>query len=310
MKTSILTIGGNGMVGSRFYDLLSSAYELLDLSSSTGLDVTDRKETYEKISRSKSSLVILFAAKTNVDECENDKEKDKEILSLNNKREKENAWKVNKTAWAINVYGVENVVRACEVSGKKLIFISTDFVFDGKKKNYTEVDTPNPINWYGKTKLEGEKIVQKSTVDWIIARIAFPYRSMHKKNDFVRAILGKLQKNEKVFGVADQIIIPTFIDDIINALDVLIQKNEKGIFHIVGSQSLSPYEAAIKIAREFGLDESLISKITRKEYFAGKAQRPFCLNLKNDKISLMGIEMSSFDKGIIEIKNQVDRLNL
>jgi len=120
----------------------------------------------------------------------------------------------------------------------------------------------------------------------------------------------KLSKGESLQMVTDHIMVPTFIDDFVNALDVLIQRQELGIFHVVGSQSVTPYDAAVKIAREFGFDEKLISKTTRKEYFSGKASRPFCLKLKNDKISKLGIEMSSFDKGLTEIKMQREKINL
>jgi dTDP-4-dehydrorhamnose reductase len=308
MKIPVLTIGGNSMVGSRFYDLLSNAYNFSNLSTSSGFDITDRKQTVNMISKTNASIVILFSAKTDVDQCEQDLTRDKEILNLRREDEKEIAWKNEKTAWGINVFGVKNVVEGCSKLNKKLIYISTDFVFDGKKKSYSEDDTPNPINWYGKTKFEGEKIVLNSSLDFIIARIAYPYRAIHEKKDFVRAILEKLQKGEKIAAVWDHIIRPTFIDDIVNAIDVLIQKNEKGIFHVVGSQSITPYEASIKIAKEFNLDKNLIAKTTRSEYFAKKAQRPFCLNLKNDKIGLLGVEMSSFDKGIIEVKNQIEKI--
>ena len=94
--------------------------------------------------------------------------------------------------------------------------------------------------------------------------------------------------------VTDHIFTPTFIDDIVNALDILNPNRSKGNISCCGSQRVTPYDAAIKIAEEFELDRSIITKTTRREYFAGKAPRPFCLNLKNDKIAKLGIEMSSF----------------
>jgi len=251
-----------------------------------------------------------MAGKTNVDGCELDKKRDKQILDLKSLKEQEKAWMKEQTAWAINVYGTQNIIEACQKSGKKIVYISTDFVFDGKKRNYSEDDECNPVNWYAKTKYEGEKLVQDSGLESLITRIAYPYRAFFAKNDFVRALLGKLQKSEELSAITDHIMVPTFIDDIVNALDVLIQLGQKGIFHVVGSQTVTPYDAAVKIAREFDLDESLISKTSRREYFADKAVRPFCLYLKNDKIGKLGIEMSTFDKGIIEVKNQRERINI
>jgi dTDP-4-dehydrorhamnose reductase len=309
MKTKILATGLTGLVGSRLTELLDSVYEFENLSRETGVNILDKQLVLSVFSASDAPIVLHLAAKTNVDRCELDKEKDKKVLNKNSK-EQEDTWKNEQTAWAVNVFGTQNVVEACKQTNKKLIYISTDFVFDGTKKHYSEEDMPNPLNWYARTKYEGEKLIQASGLDYIIARVAYPYRAFFERSDFVRAILDRLEKHENLNMVIDHVMVPTFIDDIVNALDVLIQKSEQGIFHVVGSQSVTPYEAAVKIARIFNLDESVVSKITRRDYFAGKAQRPFCLNLKNDRIAKLGIEMSSFDKGLTEIKNQREKINV
>ena len=306
----ILVTGLTGLIGSRFQELLANAYEFDEITLSRGIDILDKKAVFGKISSSQAKIILHLAAKTNVDGCEADKERDREILDYIKNEDKEVAWSKEKTAFGVNVYGTQNIVDACKKTGKKIIFISTDFVFNGQKKSYTEDDETNPINWYAKTKCEGEKIVKNSGLDWIIVRSAYPYRALFKKNDFVRAIITGLEKGEKLKMITDHIMVPTFIDDLVNALDVLIRTEQKGIFHVVGSQSLTPYNAGLKIAREFNLDSSLISKTTRREYFLGKAQRPFCLNLKNDKIGKLGIEMSTFDKGLKEIKNQIEIINI
>lgn len=311
MKTKILATGLTGLVGSRFTELLDEVYEFEHINLNNGINILDKDAVLDKILSSDANTVIHMAAKTNVDGCEVDKDKDKQILSFKTSAEKENAWREEKTAWAVNVYGTQNIVEACQKTNKKIIHISTDFVFNGTKKSYSEEDKPGPINWYAKTKYEGEKLVQNSGLDYIIARIAYPYRALFERSDFVRGLIDRLSKHEKLNMVTDHIMVPTFIDDIANALDILIRTEQKGIFHVVGSQKVSPYEAAIEIARKFDLqDESLISKTTRKEYFAGKAPRPFCLYLKNDKIGKLGIEMSTFDKGLIEVKNQIDRIHI
>ncbi len=299
-----------GLIGTRFTELLGNAYQFEFINLESGVNILDKNKILDAISSSKADLVIHMAAKTNVDGCESDKEKDLEILRLNSDKEKESAWIREQTAYAINVFGTRNIVEACQKNNKKLIYISTDFVFDGTKKHYTENDIPDPVNWYAKTKHEGEKLVESSGLKFMIVRPAYPYRAYFERNDFVRVIIEKLQKAEKLNLVTDHIMVPTFIDDFVNALDILIQRDETGIFHVVGSQSITPYEAAVKIARAFELDENLISKTTRREYFAGKAPRPFCLNLKNDRINRLGIEMSSFDNGLKEIKAQMGRLYL
>jgi dTDP-4-dehydrorhamnose reductase len=310
MKTKILGTGLTGLVGTRLTELLGNAYDFEFINLENGVNILDKQTVLNKVSDSEAQIVLHMAAKTNVDGCEEDKIRDQEILGLNSLQDQEATWVKEQTAWAVNVFGTQNIVEACKLANKKIVYISTDLVFDGKKRTYVEEDETNPINWYAKTKCEGEKLIQNSGLDYIIARIAYPYRALFERNDFVRGLMAKLEKSEKLSMVTDHIMVPTFIDDIVNALDVLIKLELKGIFHVVGSQAINPYDSAVAIAKTFEFDETLISKTTRSEYFAGKAPRPFCLHLKNDKIGKLGIEMSTFDKGLVEIKNQRERIHI
>ncbi|HUD09703.1 MAG TPA: SDR family oxidoreductase [Patescibacteria group bacterium] len=310
MKKKILVTGLTGLVGSRFVELLGDAYDFKVINRTNGVDILDKAAVLNVISSSEAQIVLHMAGKTNVDGCELDKARDKEILEIKDSKEQEKAWRDEQTAWAVNVFGTQNIVKACQEANKKIVYISTDFVFDGKKRTYSENDHPSPVNWYAKTKYEGEKFIQSSGLDYIIARLAYPYRAYFARNDFVRALIVRLERSEKLSMVTDHIMVPTFIDDIVNALDVLINLDQVGIFHVVGSQTVTPYEAAIKIAQTFDFDESLISETSRREYFAGKAPRPFCLHLKNDKIGKLGIEMSTFDKGIAEVKAQMEKFQI
>lgn len=284
----ILGTGLDGLVGSRIVELLDNKHSFENLSINTGVDITDRKIVLEKIRDSKAEIVLHLAAKTNVDSCELDK-------ALGEKGD----------SWKINVEGTQNVVDACLQSGKNMIYISTDFVFDGAKEVYFEEDIPNPLNWYAKTKYEGEKIVQNSKSPWVIVRIAYPYRVSFERSDFVRAIRKRLQERLPIAAVEDHIFTPTYIDDIVFAIDSLIENKSKGIFHVVGSQSLTPYDASFLIAKEFDLDASLISRTTRSKFFDKRAPRPFQLALKNDKIEKLGIKMRTFEEGLREIRRQL-----
>lgn len=286
----ILGTGLDGLVGSRIVELLSDKHEFENLSISTGVDITDRNTVLEKIKDSDAQIVLHLAAKTNVDDCELDK-------PLGEKGD----------AWRINVFGTQNVADGCFHGNKRLAYISTDFVFDGTNPplgGYSEEDTPNPINWYAKTKHEGEKIVQNLSCPWLIVRIAYPYRAVFERLDFFRAILNRLQAGESVLAVTDHIFIPTYIDDIASALDTLINSNSQGIFHVVGSQSLTPLDAANLIADEFNLDKSKINKTTRSEFFKDRAIRPFQLALNNDKITKLGVRMRTFEEGLREVRRQ------
>jgi len=285
----IFIIGGSGLVGARLSELLQEKYSIDNLNTSNGVDIT-RPETLDIIKKdSEHQLVLHLAAKTDVDGCEMDKEMGE-----------------NGDAWRVNVMGTENVVNACLASNKKLIYISTDFVFNGEntpESGYKEESIPDPINWYAETKFKAEEIIRNSELVFIIARIAYPYRKEFvQKKDFVRAIKDRLANNQQVLAVTDHIMTPTFIDDIAVALDKLIETDQSGIFHVTGSQSLSPYDAAILIAEKFDLNKNLISKTTRAEYFEDKAVRPLNLALNNEKIKQLGVKMKTFREGLDAIK--------
>ncbi len=286
----IIGTGLSGLVGSRVVELLPH-YLFEDISRKTGTDITDTAAVLGRLQNSDAEYVIHMAAYANVDGAEEQKELGE-----------------NSEPWRINVVGTENVIKAAEATNKKLIYISTDFVFDGEDVpagGYTEENTPHPLNWYATTKYEGEKKIQSATIPWAIVRIAYPYRAQFEKNDFFRAIKQRLSEGQPIMGVTDHIFCPTFIDDLADVLDTIIARNATGIYHATGAQALSPYDGANLIADTFGLDKSLISKTTREEYFKGKALRPFNLSMNNGKINSLGISMRSFKEGLEEIRKQL-----
>lgn len=293
-KQKIIGTGLSGMVGSKVVELLSDRYEFEDLSLEKGVDIRDKKKVKERIGQSKAKVVLHLAAKTDVDGCEKD-------LPLKEKG----------VAWQVNVLGTKNIADACRVFNKKIIYISTDFVFDGSNPpvgGYTEKDSPSPVNWYGQTKYEGEKIAQKLKTS-LILRIAFPFRaSFPQKKDLVRLVLEKLEKREKIKAVSDQIITPTFIDDIACGLEVLIKKKATGVYHLVGSQFLSPFKMISLIASQFSFDSKFVSCVKMEDYYQDRAPRPKNLALKNEKAKKSGIKMRTFKEGLKETKRQIEVL--
>lgn len=288
----ILCTGASGLIGSRIIELLRHRYAFTQLGRAEGIDIT-RPETLSRIADDTThEIVIHLAAKTDVDACENDK-------SLGEKGD----------AWKINVLGTKNIIEACRKGNKKLIFISTDFIFSGEdtpERGYTEESLPDPVNWYARTKYEGEKLVQASGISYIIPRIAYPYRAaFDKKKDFVRAIISRLQQNQEVHAITDHIMTPTFIDDIAGAIDTLLQQNATGIFHVVGSQFITPYDACLLIAKAYHADTSLIKQTTRGVFFKNRAPRAFNLSINNDKIKQLGCRMRSFEEGLQAMKEVV-----
>jgi dTDP-4-dehydrorhamnose reductase len=283
----ILATGMSGLVGTRVNELLSDEFDIEDLSLATGVDITNYESLENRINNSNAKIIIHMAAKTDVDSCEDEK-----ILNENSQ------------CWQVNVVATENISYIANKRGMKVIYISTDFVFDGIKKFYNEEDKPNPVNWYGFTKFEGENKVKEHTEEYVILRISYPYRANFSlKRDFVRRLLEKMVKKEKIYGLTDHIITPTFIDDIAQAIKTIIQKKVKGIYHVVGSQSLSVYDCIGKIASVFG-QKPIIIPVKREEYFKEKAFRPFNLTMKNDKITKLGCKMKTLDDGLFVIKTQ------
>jgi len=286
-RKKIIVSGGSGLVGSRVVELLSSKYDLNLYGRGDGFEITDPNSF--SILNSSADYFLHLAAKADVDGSEVEKEMGEES-----------------EAWKVNVGGTKNVADFCKENGIKLIYISTDFVFDGEKKEgefYTEEDTPNPINFYAKTKYEGERAVENSGAEFAILRIAYPYRKeFEKKKDFVRAILDRLSQGLPVKAITNHIMCPTFIDDIANVIDRIIETGETGIFHAVGATPLSPYDAAVKIQEIFDLDKNLIGTTTREEFFEGKAKRPFNLYLRNGRIENLGVKMKTFEQGLYELK--------
>jgi dTDP-4-dehydrorhamnose reductase len=295
-KTKVFGIGITGLIGSRIVELLSDKYEFQNLSLETGVDITNPETLSILEEDTEHEIVLHLAAKADVDGCEQDKPAGKDGA-----------------AWKINVEGTRNVVNACRKSGKKIIYISTDFVFDGTKtvgEEYTEEDTPNPVNWYAQTKYEGEKIVQESGVPYLILRIAYPYRTpFPQKKDLVQAILSRLQAGQEIKAVTDHIMTPTFVDDIASALEMVIKENQTGIYHVVGVDSVSPYELAKKIADVYALDSSLIHETTREVFFADRAPRPFNLAMNNARIEKLGVKMRTVSEGLVALKNQTQPKN-
>lgn len=288
----IIGTGLSGLVGSRIVELLSDKYNFVDFSLDSGVDITDKSLLRKAFQENKEAQVVLhLAAFTDVNK----------------------AWEQrgdkNGLCYKVNVIGTRNIAELCAKYDKYLIHVSTDFVFDGRKKTpYTEEDKPSPIEWYGETKYWAEKEVEKSQVKHCIARIAFPFRTnFPKKLDLVRKIIEGLKENSLPPMFADQIITPTFIDDIAHALGSLINRSAQGIYHLVGSTSLSPFELAVQIAEVFGFNKRTIKKASLGEYLEkGGRPRQKNLALSNKKLKKeLGVEMRTLNRALKIIKSQL-----
>lgn len=270
--------GASGLIGTRILELLDGKFTFISLSQES-CDITNKTTVDDALSKIDFDMLLHLAAYTNVDLAEKEKN----------------------VAEKINVEGTKNIFETVMGKKKKFIYISTDFVFDGTNPPYTEDSTPNPISSYGKTKYEGEKIVRDQAM---IVRFSYPYRaSFRLKKDFVRSIKESLEQNRKLSMVSDSLITPTFIDDIVYGLKYLFENFSTQTFHLVGANSLSPYESGLLIAKTFGLDDSSIQKTTYTEYFKDKAARPQFSTITSTRNTFY--RMKTFEQGLYEIKKQM-----
>lgn len=278
----IIGTGLSGLVGSRVVELLGPEYTFENLSLETGVDITNRDVLQEKIAASTAPWIFHFAAMTDLDASEKERSLGEKSL-----------------AWRVNVEGTRNVAYAAKAAAKHILYLSTDFVFDGNGGPYTEMDQPNPQSWYAITKCEGEKLVAGLGEKGLILRIAFPYRvTSSGRPDFVHRIADELRAGKTIESPNDQVFTPTLIDDVARVIRVLVEQRASGVYHSVGSQALTPYDAATFIAQQLGEDASRIVATTWKLYYHGRAPRPRRAVLKNDKIEALGISMTPFFEGI------------
>ncbi len=259
MMNKILILGGSGLVGSRFIELSKEQFEI-DAPTHNDLDLFNEHEIANYLANSNAEVVLNLVAVTNVDGCEEEKDElDGQVYKLNSLMPK-------------------TLAQECKKTGKHLLHISTDYVFDGEKTEspYTEEDEVNPVNWYGKTKLIGEQNVLEVDSDFTIARIEMPYSShFEKKKDFARFFLESLKAGKEIKSIDDQNITPIFVDDLVLALQKLVNEKAGGIWHLGSSDSITPYEFAKEVAAQTNLSSEVISPVKFAEFNAGrKASRP------------------------------------
>jgi dTDP-4-dehydrorhamnose reductase len=273
----ILLIGSNGFLGKKLWSHFGKLSHQIITPTHAALDICDKSGVNHVFEKTSPELTILAAAFTNVDGCERDKE----------------------SAYNVNVLGTKNIIKACQRQKTRLVFFSTDFVFDGLRGNYTEEDEPNPQSYYGKTKRMAEEAIEMSGLDFIIERVSvlYGYNDYHDKLTFEKWVKKSLEEGKPINVVSDQYSCPTLIDDIAYATQVLTEKEESGFFHVVGSECISRYDFARRIAYAFSLDETLITPVST-EMLSQIALRPRNSCLSTEKIKKCSITMSDTKIGL------------
>jgi len=245
------------------------------------MNISDRDEVFNVLSQLHPDTVIHTAAETNVDKCETNKE-----------------W-----AWNVNAAGTRNIAEACSKIGAKLVYISTDYVFDGEKGLYSEEDEANPINYYGVTKLKGEDFVKQFCEDFIITRTSVLYGWHHKKLNFATWVIDSLRSRRRISVAEDHYNSPTLADDLAEMIRRLARSNASEVYHTAGGQRVSRYNLALKIAEIFDLNTSFLEPVKMSNLKAWVAKRPRDSSLSLEKIRKeVGIEPLSLDEALKKMR--------
>jgi len=246
----VFILGGSSLVGSHFVQATKEHFDCL-CPRSNEINILDQKNLVKTLENFSGDVIINFSAYTQVEAAEKQK---------NN---------LSELCYQVNALGAKNIAEVCKKLNKHLFHLSTDYVFDGQKKSaaYVETDKPNPINWYGQTKYFGEQFILESGCTATIVRIGMPYSGDHKaKMDIARFFIEQLKNQKTIQAVIDQQISPTYVGDISSALKILIEKKPKDIYHVSSTNSITPYEFARLIAKQYVYAQDLIKPITFSEF--------------------------------------------
>jgi len=202
----------------------------------------------------------------------------------------------------INVLGTQNLIDAVRAAKSRLIYLSTDYVFDGKSGPYSEKDTPNPMNFYGKCKLKAENLIQKQLDDFIIARTTVVYGWEKQGKNFVMNMIARLKRGERVKVPIDQIGTPTYVNNIAEIFLDLASKKTRGVFNVAGPELMNRYTFAKLAAKIFGLSEELLVPIKTSD-LGQKAPRPLNAGMKIAKLrSVSHVQMLSPKEGLSHMR--------
>lgn len=294
----ILVIGSNGLLGQKVAEQLvrgSAARIILasvenvpvrDLLSTEyiRLDITVRKDVREVVGTVNPDVIINCAAMTNVDACETERD----------------------MAWKINVSGVEHLVEAARGKGATIVHVSSDYVFDGKSGPYTEDDRPEPLSYYGKSKLASENVLRTSGLPHFIARTMVLYGiAPGVKANFALWLIKSLSAGQTVRIVDDQIGNPTLVDDLAFGLLRAVELEKNGVYNIAGRDIVTRFEFAVRLAKFFGLDPKLIHPIKTAQLHQ-PAARPLRSGLITLKAEVdLGLKPSTIEEGLAILKSQL-----
>ena len=242
----IAATGTTGMIGRAAQELFPDlGWEPL------AADITDRAAVDAAVARTSAPVIINLAGYTDVSGA------------------RQQNGDTDGPCYRINVEGARNVASACARAGKHFVHVSTDYVFEGDREDpYLESDEGDArTDWYGVSKRLAEDRVKQSVGDWTIVRVSFPYqRHSDRKADLVRRFGAQLRTGTVSPMFSDQVITPTFGDDLVGILAHVARTRVAGVFHVVGPEWLTPHQVAVRVAESLGLDASTVPSSSLREY--------------------------------------------
>ena len=287
----LILYGSTGLLGSRIRELLRDKFKIVGPPHSH-LDLTNKKDVLRHLKDVMPDKVIYTAGVTKIDYAQQNP----------------------KEAFKMNALVVDFIAKSCAKLNIPVYYISTDAVFDGKTTNrsFKEIDSTEPISIYGKSKLMGERaVLDASGLNCVVRTVMIYSANFPHRKDFARAAYESLSNGMPFAGIIDQEINPTYVDDIVNAISVLIENNAKGIYHVASIDHLKNYQFVVKISEAFGFDKRLIKKTTFDKFFSSKkAPRSKYSTLDTAKFRKRFGEniLKTTSKSLNEFKKQISML--
>jgi dTDP-4-dehydrorhamnose reductase len=295
----ILITGSNGLLGQKLIDLYLKNNDVKLIATARGInrypidegyeyaimDITSFEQVQEVIKKYKPHCIINTAAMTNVDQCEED------MVGAEN----------------LNINAVSHLIDAANQVDAHFIQLSTDFIFDGKAGPYKEDDEPNPLSFYGKTKLEAEKIIRAKSNKWSIIRTILVYGIVHdmSRSNIVLWAKNALEKGQPLKIVDDQFRSPTLAEDLAIGCQLVEQKEAEGIYNISGKDQMNIVSLVERVADYFELDKTSIERVSSST-LNQPAKRPPITGFNLEKsIKELGYNPHSFEEGIELLMRQL-----
>lgn len=295
----VLITGSNGLLGQHLIPLFVADDKYEVIAAGRGVNRLPHPQGYiyesvnlrntasvqQLLEKHHPDIIIHAAAMTQVDDCERNKD----------------------ACWDTNVAATRYLIQAAEKYNAFFVFLSTDFIFDGLEGPYREDDPPNPLSYYGASKVAAERMVKNSKLPWAIVRTVLVYGTAidMQRSNIITWVKNNLQQGKKIKVVDDQWRTPTLVQDLAEGCKLVADKQATGVFHISGSEMLTPYDMAVQTAQFFKLDLRLIEKVNAKS-FVQPAKRPAKTGFVIDKaVQELGYQPRSFAEGLEIVAKEI-----